>query len=643
MEDEINRYIKLITSIMRENEKRTFIEELKRPEVVACIKKYGECFVWAIKILEDTANKDGTFNPYAVEVLEMDEVSGAIKRGCDDDFPETAYSFEDLISSNVDKSLIKAVAENFRYKELDFIHVVDDLIEIAEHTKDKDAIKSVVEALKKYEKKSSQGVSGAIGYLASKTKNRDDVIYLAEVMGRDEIVKCVERYRSGGEWSSPDENVPYLLALIASQKRNDNDIRIAVENLTDFDSTDYSRELVDIGKNPNGIDAVLDLCRSMNNLKDRDPATAQMIGENSESIIRLFGDKYKGILSYLEKRRDRDSILTIGRVENTERVGGVIDKIRLASLGNKQAAKLIKLSYLLDVNYGLGLEPETSEDLNVSLEKSESSLRDYMSDLYIEFEKGMKFLPWIKEKDPVALKVLRGERVEKVGIPRTYELDNGSEIDVESLKKEIQSYANMAGLNVGVEDGDLTYLKSITKGVLSSLERKKDISPEVLAEVKPNLSRILNLTHRGSKNYVLSVNPSDMESQLEALQNVGSCLSPGGAYFQEYTQMYLENPNVFWAVIKDSDGKIVGRVTVFHGRQDGNDVVARTSKIYSLVPISQRSVDRALKMYAEDMNIKFIDSGKMVVDGLVDAYDDYADWKDNRVVIDKSRARETFT
>jgi len=127
------------------------------------------------------------------------------------------------------------------------------------------------------------------------------------------------------------------------------------------------------------------------------------------------------------------------------------------------------------------------------------------------------------------------------------------------------------------------------------------------------------------------------------LQNVGSCLSPGGAYFQEYTQMYLENPNVFWAVIKDSDGKIVGRVTVFHGRQDGNDVVARTSKIYSLVPISQRSVDRALKMYAEDMNIKFIDSGKMVVDGLVDAYDDYADWKDNRVVIDKSRARETFT
>ena len=53
---------------------------------------------------------------------------------------------------------------------------------------------------------------------------------------------------------------------------------------------------------------------------------------------------------------------------------------------------------------------------------------------------------------------------------------------------------------------------------------------------------------------------------MEALQNIGSCLSPNGSMF-EHTKKYMKNPNTFWATIREDDdhGNIVGRVTAFRG------------------------------------------------------------------------------
>jgi hypothetical protein len=199
-----------------------------------------------------------------------------------------------------------------------------------------------------------------------------------------------------------------------------------------------------------------------------------------------------------------------------------------------------------------------------------------------------------------------------------------AKLDLEGMKRDIESYAKAIGIElpeVPVEDLHLESLKQMATYVIAELSKRKDISEEILKEIKPNLDRIAASMGKGG-SYTLSINPQDIKSQMEALQNVGSCLSPGGIRFQ-YTKGYLKNPNTSWATIKGTQG-IVGRVTMFRGTDEsGNPAIARVSRVYARAPIDESEVDKLLRSYANEANVTFVERGKLTVPDLQAFYDDF--------------------
>jgi hypothetical protein len=131
------------------------------------------------------------------------------------------------------------------------------------------------------------------------------------------------------------------------------------------------------------------------------------------------------------------------------------------------------------------------------------------------------------------------------------------------------------------------------------------------------------MTSKANGSYTLSINPSDLESQLLALQTVESCLSANGSN-ERFTEEYLSNAYVFWAPIFDEHKNVAGRVTVFTGtNKKGQKTIARVSNVYGSVPISPEEVDDKLKAYAEETGQRFVRRGTMLIPGLRKAYDDF--------------------
>jgi len=379
-------------------------------------------------------------------------------------------------------------------------------------------------------------------------------------------------------------------------------------------------------------DVLGDELETVASLQKRDSQTAALL-LSSLSNFNVFGDKYKIALNYISRKREREDIRRIGALKHQDKVSKDLEKIQLTDYsGTRQGEKLVKLAVTLDAISELNdpLQLGISDvvivpDLRTSYDNARNTLKEIFQKIGIaDIEEGYKFLPWLKTKDETALKILREEEVEKIGEARSYNLQASAKFDLEGMKKEIEGYAQAIGVElpeVSLEDLNLESLKQVARYVVAELSKKRDLSEEVLGEVKPNLNRIITSINKGG-SYTFSINPQDMKSQLEALQNVSSCLSPGGTMFR-YTKEYLKNPNTFWAIIKRQQG-VVGRVTMFQGtNESGNPAIARVSKVYAQVPIDESEVDKALRSYADETNTSFVESGKLTAPGLKDFYDDF--------------------
>ena len=176
------------------------------------------------------------------------------------------------------------------------------------------------------------------------------------------------------------------------------------------------------------------------------------------------------------------------------------------------------------------------------------------------------------------------------------------------------------------------------------VSKEKNLDQEVSSEIDLNLNRISEFintnTNNSSRKYKLSVNPSDLESQMESLQNITSCLSPYGKNF-EFTKAYLANPNTFFAVIKNDKEKVVGRVTMMMGKdKDGKDKIARVSKVYKIAPLNEKAIDEALIKYAKEMGAEFMENGEMTVEGLERVSDDFVKGENGKVVVKRKKDEE---
>ena len=366
-------------------------------------------------------------------------------------------------------------------------------------------------------------------------------------------------------------------------------------------------------------------------IQGRDNVTAVLLLEALPKS-HAFGDKYKTVLDYVKRKKEREDLRRIGAFKHQDKVSEDLKKIQLTDSGTRQGERLVKLTISLDaiseLNEALQLgisDAGIVPDLRKSYENVQDTLKGIFQKLGLtNLEEVYKFLPFIKTKDETALRVLRGEEVAKIGEARSYSLQASSKFDLEGMKKEIENYAQAIGLElpeIPFENLNLESLKQMASYLVAELSKRKDISEEVLREVKPNLDRIRTTMDKGG-SYTFSINPQDMKSQLEALQNVSSCLSPGGSMFR-YTKEYLKNPNTFWAIIKGQQGA-VGRVTMFQGKDEsGNPAFARVSRVYAQVPIDEGEVDKALINYAAETKANFVERGELTVPGLQDFYDDF--------------------
>lgn len=185
------------------------------------------------------------------------------------------------------------------------------------------------------------------------------------------------------------------------------------------------------------------------------------------------------------------------------------------------------------------------------------------------------------------------------------------------------------------EDRDLDSYKQNARDMYDSLkdwkrknadkikENAKDIK-----EIEPNLERIVRVKETEIRDGVVSFDPYNFKDQLKALENVRSCLSPGGSNFN-YTQHYFSNvPNIFFATFKtgEDNRNIVGRATIAVGYdvENRNQYVARVSgNNYSFVPLSTKELNRATKEYAELLGAEVKKTGEMNIPGIAEAYDDY--------------------
>ncbi len=509
-------------------------------------------------------------------------------------------------------------------------------MKIIENTQDKEAIIAAAEAIGRYRFHQSAGIiARELSELSSDKNGKDIVLKASRLMGSEEFYNFLEGHkeyrfvhglvRMAGAWTDDDSAVKELFEIA----RGLNEDTIA-------DVTSGIAKLGGIQDKSKRSTALSKVKHLISDLYERDPTTTILAVENSAKTVEIFGDKSDAVFDYFQRRRDRDSILAIKRIRKSKEVSHALGNLKAAEFGNKQAERLIKLASYLDASYQLDLNPEVSEDLQASYNNVENTLKEYFKSLGInDLEKGLKFAHWITSKDETALRVLKGEKIEKPRLSRTYKLRGVEKFDLEAIKKEIQSYADMAGLTMQVEGETLAELKEAAERIMSGVSKNKGLDESVVREIKPNLSRILNTTYKGSRGYTLSVNPSDMEAQLEALQNIPSCLSPGGSNFR-FTKEYLGNPNTFWAAVREENkdgtpGKVVGRVTIFRGKRDGEDVIARVSDVYSTAPIGKESVDEALREYAKESGAKLTGTGEIEVDNLEKAYDDYASGSDGIV------------
>jgi|GEM_PF-2856917 len=185
------------------------------------------------------------------------------------------------------------------------------------------------------------------------------------------------------------------------------------------------------------------------------------------------------------------------------------------------------------------------------------------------------------------------------------------------------------------QNKDLKYYQEIAKEMYDGIKawkqkngHKVQENSRNIKEIEPNLERIMNTKEVETRDGLICFDPYNFEDQLVALARVRSCLSPAGLCF-DHTKHYMTDvPNVFFAVFKAGEKKnIVGRVTIAVGydAENGQQYVARVANNnYSNLPISNKTLDTAVKEYAKQLGAKFKVSGEMTVPGMgQEVYDDF--------------------
>ncbi|MCS7093937.1 MAG: hypothetical protein RMJ18_02020 [Candidatus Aenigmarchaeota archaeon] len=533
---------------------------------------------------------------------------------------------------------------------------LDKVTKIAAYTGDKKLVKELLELGEIYENK----LFGCIVSLFRRIKNVNDIIHGISVLKDSETVGKIKELGESNFW--PGEDLRKLLSYVVdlSTRTSCKDILIDYINLAERLVEKYGKEKEEVmevlekflyfWKDRSKKDYDNEILKyTIDNLKDYSPRNknfALKLFDTLPEIYHIFGENlYKTLLGYFLKEEDINSLAKIRNIyldkigdSNLDKIKETLEKIKIEeNIGKKQIKRLVNLAEILDLCYNFKVEVNVDgKSLQEAYKIVEENLKKFLNNKYgvEDLDLIKEFLPWFKVNSKVGIGVLKGEKFKKfTDLGRSYKIEVGDkDFNYEEILKELKNYneklKRIDGWELEIDENNKTlpYVHDVAREMMSLINRKKDWEKDegmkkyVKGEVLPNLSRFQNLTKKYMSLEVY-LNPSDLKTQMKALQEVKSCLSPGGGNFK-YTEDYIKSENVFFGVIK-SNGKIVGRFTVVNGYDESDKpALAIISNIHSHVPINEEEIKKAVEMYARENGAYLMERGELKIYGLEKIYDD---------------------
>ncbi|MCX8190629.1 MAG: hypothetical protein N3D78_00325 [Candidatus Aenigmarchaeota archaeon] len=630
------------------------ISVLKDSKVVEKIEKLGFSEIWLDKVTKIAAYTGD--KKLVKELLDLGEIYDK-------------YIFERIVGSflyyfkkgfdiknGIDVLKKKEIVE--KIEKLDFSEIwLDNIIGIGVCTVDKKLIKELLELGEIYENKN---IFGCIVSLFRRIKNVNDIIHGISVLKDSETVGKIKELGESNFW--PGEDLRKLLSYVVdlSTRTSCKDILIDYINLAERLVEKYGKEKEEVmevlekflyfWKDRSKKDYDNEILKyTIDNLKDYSPRNknfALKLFDTLPEIYHIFGENlYKTLLGYFLKEEDINSLAKIRNIyldkigdSNLDKIKETLEKIKIEeNIGKKQIKRLVNFAGLLDLCYNFKVEVNVDgKSLQDAYKIVEENLKKFLNNKYgvEDLDLIKEFLPWFKVNSKVGIGVLKGEKFKKfTDLGRSYKIEVGDkDFNYEEILKELKSYneklKRIDGWELEIDENNKTlpYVHDVAREMMSLINRKKDWEKDegmkkyVKGEVLPNLSRFQNLTKKYMSLEVY-LNPSDLKTQMKALQEVKSCLSPGGGNFK-YTEDYIKSENVFFGVIK-SNGKIVGRFTVVNGYDESDKpALAIISNIHSHVPINEEEIKKAVEMYARENGAYLMERGELKIYGLEKIYDD---------------------
>jgi hypothetical protein len=362
-----------------------------------------------------------------------------------------------------------------------------------------------------------------------------------------------------------------------------------------------------------------------------DPTTLVKLMMRVYELHSVFRDKFEQVLDYLVRTRRRFEIVQLDTIR--KEVGDLLERVQVGSGGKKRTKKLWRLALLANVALGLGASLDgVSGELEDVYTQLKERIKKYIPE-DIPLDRMIQYSDWIKPERQyrAPLRALAGKPIRKVVREvREYPISAPYEVDVQEIAEEIAKYARL--MNVQIEKPtDIRECLELVSYLMRKLERE-EYSEEVRKEVRPNLSRLSNLTNKVGGEYVVRFDPENLLLQMKALKAVQTCISPGGSYFR-YTLRYLGHPCAFYVPVlrKRGEGEeIVGRFTVFVGMEKKGTAepthIARVSGVYASGLNLEEEIDKVLRSYANELGLEVVEKGYIRVPGISSCgiYDDYA-------------------
>ncbi len=371
-----------------------------------------------------------------------------------------------------------------------------------------------------------------------------------------------------------------------------------------------------------------------------------------KGIITGLGDYSKPFLENIRENFSKYKLIDMGiKFNKNEKIKKILAETNLDISSNKKVNQLFKF-----VDYAAALDSLSTDITKCidedweTVDKSDiKSINEYLknkiSDLFegTDSERIMKFSEYHDYLNPencegnsrfsnllndIIVKN-KWDGYDNYELPNlTTEVNFSIDTKIKEIKEKVENYNDSleekTGIRVDLSYGELSDYKLDAEKMYNKLKNWKRKNADKiedsleLEKLSSRLKTIMEISENPTEKGTISFEPYNLEDQLITLKKAYSCMSPNGSQFTNSMHYLSEVPGIFFAVLKNSDGNIVGRTTIAvgEGLEDGKKYISRASNEYSNIPISDDEIYKAIEEYSKLINSEILYEGNMKIDNI---------------------------